>query len=330
LLAGKQLEINKLLVEIQRAFHMVSVPRVLVERGAKIVKQHFNNDIGSVLEFTGTPPVFAVAQAVHPEKFQHLLWLIQSSFQDAGINAMTAAGQKDPTLKSGKAQMVALDVEDSRYADFAQAYEEFCLDEADLMLEMAKRSGKKPVLYVGKDDVQIVELPDMGNERLALQCFPVSALSSAPAQRMEQVQNLANAGWITPAQAKRQLDFPELEEDAQLETAPYDIVMMMLNRMLKEGDYSTPLPQMDLDLALRLTVNFYLRAKVKYRKGVEPENLSLILRFMSQVSDLMNVGAEQPAAPAQMGGASPVVGGPMPGQPTAPPGAGAPPGAMIQ
>ncbi|MES2359933.1 MAG: hypothetical protein V4529_16460 [Gemmatimonadota bacterium] len=331
LLAGKQLEINKLLMEIQRSFHVGSNFRVLCERGSKILKSHFNNEIGGILEYTGAAPTFAVAQTVHPEKFQHLLWLVDASFREAGINAMTAAGQKDPTLKSGKAQEVALDIEDSRYADFAQAYEEFCMDEAELLLDMAKRSGRKPVIYVGKRETEEVELPDMKRQPTVLQVFPTSALASAPAQRMQQVQDLAGAGWITPAEGKRLLDFPELEEAAEMGDASYNNVRECLARMLTDGEYQGPLPQMDLDEALETSVDFYLWARNKYRKS-PPANLDLILQFQADVEELMNAGKSAGQDP-QLSGMSPVVGAPVPGGTPggpAPPPQGPPPGSVLQ
>jgi hypothetical protein len=337
LLTGKQLEINKLLTEIQQSFHMGSNFRVLVERGSKILKTHFNNEIGGVLEYTGTAPTFAVAQTVHPEKFQHLIWLIQESFQEAGINQLTAAGQKDPTLKSGKAQQVALDVEDSRYVDFIQSYEEFCMEEADLLFNIAKELKRPVVMYLGKNTYEEIDIADIDltKESFVLQKFPTSALSTSPDRRMEQVQDLANAGWITPADAKRMLDFPDLETSQELDSAPYDIVMESLDLMLEEGEYHAPIPQMDLKLALGLSVNYYLRARVKFKDSVDPKNLGLILQFMSEVSAMLN----PPAPPPQPGAAAPQLpppgpGGPPPGMPPMPggemPQMGPPPGAPIQ
>ncbi len=321
LLTGKQLEINKLLTEIQRSFHIGSNFRVLVQRGSKIIKSHFNNEIGGILEYTGAAPVFAVAQTVHPEKFQHLVWLITQSFAEAGINESSAAGQKDSTLKSGKAQLVALDVEDSRYAEFVQSYEEFCMDESELLLEVASEIRSHDVMYVGKKQIETIDLSEIKLKKYqyARQVFPTSALATSPDRRMEQVQNLANAGWISPADAKRLLDFPDLETASELDTAPYDITMEMLDNMLEEGKYVAPIPQMDLNLTLGLTVNYYLRARVKWPDS-PPRNMNLLLQFMAETSALLN----PPASPTDPTAQMPVEGGPPPGPPGAPPMPGGP------
>lgn len=309
MLVGKQLEINKLLTEIQLAFHLGSNFRVLVQRGSKIINSHFNNEIGGILEYEGIAPVIAAAQTVHPEKFQHLIWLIQQAFQEAGVSQMSASGQKDPTLKSGKAQLVAMDVEDSRYTDFVQGYEEFCLEEAKLMLEIAREIGTSPVMWVGKKLSERLDIKDfdLKKDQYTLKVFPTSALASAPAQRMEQVQNLANAGWITASDAKRMLDFPELESYADLdpENASYELVHKTLDAILEDGKYLAPLPLMNLEVAARVSTGYYLHARATY-KDVPPEHLALVLQFQDECVNMINAAnAPPPQAPAPDGGQPP-------------------------
>ena len=311
LLSGKQLEINKLLLEIQRSFHLGSNFRVLVERGSKIVKSHFSNEIGAILEYTGAMPTIAVAQTVHPEKFQHLLWLIQSSFQEAGINMLSASGQKDPSLKSGKAQEVALDNEDARFAEFGQAYEEFCLDEAKLLLEVARASKKKQVIYVGRREVEEIEFPTI-DAPTVMHVWPVSNLASAPGQRMQQVMDLANAGWLKPQQAKRLLDFPDLEEDDEMEMSSHELVRSRLSAIVTTGKYRGPIPQMDLKDAALTAVDFYMWITDKFDDVVQ-DRLDLILQFQAECVELMNSGGGGGTPQSGPSGQTPVAGGPVPG-----------------
>src|SRR6185312_1701469 len=50
-LMGTQIEINKLLVTISKSINLVGVPRVFIEDGSKVVKAHFNNEIGSLVTY---------------------------------------------------------------------------------------------------------------------------------------------------------------------------------------------------------------------------------------------------------------------------------------
>lgn len=336
LLVGKQLEINKLLGEIQRSFHLGSNFRILCERGSRIIKTHFNNEIGTVLEYTGVAPTFAVAQTVHPEKFQHLLWLIQSSFAEAGISAMSAAGQKDPTLKSGRAQEVAMDIEDSRYADFQQADEEFVIDVADLLTETARASGRdQVVMYTGGRHSEVLKLSeiDMPRDKYVFAMYPTSAFASTPAARMEQVQDLINAGSISPEEGNRLLDFPEREDFSALQNATYEDVRDCLERIVEKGEYRTPLPIYNLDQALKLSNDFYI--SIRRMDDIEEKRKDLVLQYVKQIIAFKKAGASPVNPTPELPGAG--AGGPPAGPPALPPGAppapsppGAPPGATLQ
>jgi len=70
---GMQVEINKLLLKIQRAFHLMSVPRIYVENGSKIRKSFFNNEIGTIIPYSGNVPVQVTPPSLNREIFDHLL-----------------------------------------------------------------------------------------------------------------------------------------------------------------------------------------------------------------------------------------------------------------
>jgi len=57
---GMQVEINK------------SVPRIYVENGSKIRKSFFNNEIGTIIPYTGQPPVQMTPPSLNREIFDHL------------------------------------------------------------------------------------------------------------------------------------------------------------------------------------------------------------------------------------------------------------------
>src|SRR6185312_1780154 len=53
-----QYEINKILMLIQRSFHLAGTFKLLVKIGSKIPKEHLNNDIGAIIEYMDTPPEY--------------------------------------------------------------------------------------------------------------------------------------------------------------------------------------------------------------------------------------------------------------------------------
>src|SRR5271166_238320 len=109
-----QLEINKLLWVIQRSMHLQGSFKILLENGSKIVKEHMNNDIGTLINYTGTPPNYVVPPMVQPEVYQHLQTLKNSAFEQAGISQLSAAAKKPDGLDSGKALREYNDIESDR------------------------------------------------------------------------------------------------------------------------------------------------------------------------------------------------------------------------
>ena len=93
-LTGIQVEINRLLRNIQQQMHLAT-PKVFVESGSKISKAHINNEIWGVIEYAGTPPQFFVPKTVSGEIFSHLDRLFNRAYEIAGVSQL-AAGAKKP------------------------------------------------------------------------------------------------------------------------------------------------------------------------------------------------------------------------------------------
>ena len=76
-LTGIQMAVNKTLMNIQRAQHLIAVPRIAIEDGSKVSPAQLNNDIGAIIRYTGTPPSFDTPTAMNAEVYNPLKWLIQ-------------------------------------------------------------------------------------------------------------------------------------------------------------------------------------------------------------------------------------------------------------
>ena len=82
-LTGTQVEINKLLMTISKSINLVGVPRVFVEDGSKVVKAHVNNEIGSIITYRGTKPIYEVAPCVPQELYAQLQRLVDYAYQQS-------------------------------------------------------------------------------------------------------------------------------------------------------------------------------------------------------------------------------------------------------
>lgn len=309
-LTGNQIEINKMLRIIQRSFHLGSAFKVFIESGSKIVKEHLNNEIGSIVYYTGTKPDYYVPQTVHPEYFRHLEFLISSSYEEAGISQLSASSRKPAGIESGKAMREYNDIETERFAITSQGFESSFLTTAkiyvDLLEDLRKSGSDYEVVAESKKFVQSIKWSDTkveGNE-IIMQMFPTSALPQTPAGRIQWVQELVNSGFIPQEFAIKLLDFPDIESYTSLVNASLDDLLATIEDIVDKGKYSPPEPYQDIQMGLKLFQSAYLKAK---RDEVPEKHLDLLRRWMT-AADAMAQAAQPKQPPAA-----------IPEQPPAPP-----------
>jgi len=295
-----QLEINKLLWVIQRSMHLMGSFKVFIENGSKIVKEHLNNDVGSII--------------VAPEVYQHLQTLKNSAYEQAGISQLAASSLKPEGLNSGRAIREYNDIQTDRFHSVAKSYENMFMDVARLSIEVVKmiaaEQGGYEVRVPGKKAVDTIEWKDikLTDDEYVMQCFPVSSLPNDPAGRLATIQEYAQAGFLSPRQARRLLDFPDLEQVENLANAEEDYLTMVFDKIVDDGDYTSPDPLDDLAMAKQLCLEYYAKGKAN---NLREDRLELLRRYLAQISEI-----EQAMMPP------PPIGMPMPGatgEPLAPP-----------
>jgi hypothetical protein len=162
-----------------------------------------------------------------------------------------------------------------------------------------KVPGKKFLNTIDWKDVH------MHDDEYVLKIYPVSALSDSPSDRLQDIQELMQAGIIDPEAGRRLLDYPDLEAENSLADAEQDYLHEIMDKIL-DADldkddlnevYTPPEPYDNLQLARKLALEYYAKGKCQ---GVEEEKLELFRRFMSQL-DMLQMAAQppqpQPVAP---------------------------------
>jgi hypothetical protein len=100
-LVGIQVEINKILRNIQVSQHLLSAPAVYIEQGSGIISQHLSNEIGRIIKYKGTIPQQRADAIMAPEMYTWLNSLYQRAFEITGISQLSAQSQKPAGLNSG-------------------------------------------------------------------------------------------------------------------------------------------------------------------------------------------------------------------------------------
>lgn len=316
-LTGTQMEINSLLFTIHRAIKLVGVPRVFVEQGSKVSKAAFNNDIGTIITYSGTKPVYEVANCVPQELYAQLQRLIEYGYQQCGVSALQASSQKPAGLNSGEAIRSYDDIATDRFSTLSRRYDNFFIDLAYLITDQAKdiaeRTGKYQTVYPGKNGTKTIDLPKMQliKDPFVIQCFNMSSLPRDPAGRMQKVVEMIQGGMITIKEGRRLLDYPDLEQVEKLANASEERIYQYLDMIVEDGQYNPADPFMDLDLAQELAVQYY---NLYQPAKLEEDRCDMIRTFYAQAKAIKDsaVAGMAAAAAGPMGMGSP---GGAPGMP---------------
>jgi len=311
-LEGSQVEINKTLRDISQAHHLIGVPRVFVDNSTQLGKP-ITNEIGSMYRYSGKEPIFSVVPPMHQYTYEHLERLWQKAFQQIGISELSAASRKPAGLDSGKALREYNDIETERFVLVGQRYEVFFLRLAKIVVDLSRElytseKGQK-VKLKGAKFIRSIDWNevDLEEDKFIMQAFPTSFLRSTPAGKLQDVQELLQAGLIDRSAALAMLDFPDLQSFVTLETSSYQTSQMIIESILEEGKFIAPEPFMDLTSALKMAQNAYMASGIE---GAPKDHRELLVTYMEQLKTLIGrmTPKQTPAAlpaPAQPQAAPP-------------------------
>jgi hypothetical protein len=294
-LQGIQLEINKILRTIQVSMHLVSVPKLFVEAGSKIVDAHLDNRIGSVIKYAGTAPTPGQLGVIPRELFDHLDRLYQRAFEIIGISQLSAQAKKPSGLDSGKALREYNDLETERFMSVAQRYERAFIQAVPIFIDLIKElneeeGGQYKVKLKGKKFLKTIKWKDVDLEedQYQLTCFPTSALSQTPSGRLQDVQELIAAGFLQKDQAYKLLDYPDLQAFYDFELAPGEDIDFLIEKFIDDGEYVTPEPYEDLTAGISKMQKAYLLFRTQ--NCPEPK-LELFRRWIEDANALLERAA---------------------------------------
>lgn len=303
-LQGDQIELNKEIQLVQRSMHLAGSFKVLIEAGSKVVKEHVNNEVGAIVEFTGKKPEYIIPAPIHPVYFQNIPTIIERMRNRAGVSQMAAHGTKPTGLNSGVAIREMDDIESERHRSIQVANNNLYMELAHLTVVMASEMAKQGKLDIvrrpGKasfnridwgKDIKEVEL-----DEFTVQVCDVSRLPKDPAGRLAAIQEYIAAGWMNPREGRRALEFSEMDTWESLANAQEDIITKNLDLIVDEGEYNPPEPTDDLALCKELVVEYIQRFRLL---ALEDEKLDLLRTWNSQVDTMVKKGREVAALEGQ-------------------------------
>jgi len=333
-LFGIQVEINTMLQKAQQHIRLLASGKWMVEASSKVSTGTIDNDI-SIVRYTGTAPqVYSPSQLLSADFYQHLDRLYARAFEICGISQLQASSQKPAGLNSGKALDTFADLASERFGVASHAYQDLVLHVAEHVIDLAREISETypefSVRSVSKDAMEPVKFldTDLDSNEAVLQMYPTNKLSKDPAERIAQVEQLVNSGVVSPEDAPRLLDYPDLDSEWNMKYASFNLTMKCISSILRKGKMILPRPFMNLQQSIKIAQMQELLAEIK---GAPEDKLQMLREWIQSAVDLANpppaagsppVGSPSPpvpGAPAPMAPSGP----PMPGGPM-PPGAPSP------
>lgn len=295
-------EINRTMILKQRSQWMMGSFKILLENGSKVVTQHLNNEVGTIVHYTGTPPQYVTPPASNPELDRWIDSLIQKGYDQEGVSRMSTTGEAPIGVESGKALRTLTQISDDRFLFSGQRLEEFNLEIARLAIDVVKDIFKDKktykVTFPQTNFMETVDWKDINLEEDAywLKAYPTSSLSDDLTGRLAEVQEMMQAGLISPRVGKRLMDMPDIEMADSLDNASYDLLCNKIEDMLFDGEEYSPEPFNDVALAKDLSLKYFNYAQLH---NCPEDKLDLLRNFITQLNDLEKqaMAAAQPVQP---------------------------------
>ncbi|MGB0971633.1 MAG: hypothetical protein ACPGVG_11815, partial [Mycobacterium sp.] len=321
--AGIQRQIDEHESVVDEALELL-VPSVHYEEGSVKIEQVDNGVAKFYARTPGSQPpaLFAPGAAAIQGHEMRGTSLIQRAYQLTGVSDMEAGAQKPAGLNSGRAQLVYQDIKSQRLLRQGRSLEDAYTEGFRRLIEVAdgieaggdKGKAKDRMRYLAGKGEKLQEI-SFGEARIAdalyrVRVFPVSKLASSPAARLEQVQDMMNAGMIEQEEALELLDFPDVEAYTSRRTAAKRWARMMVDTAVVEGPVADLLtPYDDLGEVLAYGTQRHAQAMMA---GSDPDDLTDLRELLAQANAL--IAAATPPPPPQMppGAPPPEMAPPMP------------------
>jgi hypothetical protein len=296
-----QLGINREMILIDRSHYMGGSFKVLVENGSKVVSQHLNNDVGTIIHYSGTKPEYVTPPTVQPDKYTYVDSLIDKGFRQEGVSQLQASSLVPLGIKSGAALRDYDQISDDRQLYVAKAVEAFALEIASQMIEevrdIAEEKKGYKVTWPGTSFLETIDWKDVNLERdeYILKAFPTSSLPEEPSARLETVQEYMQAGVISPRAGRRLLRQPDLEMSDNLANAAENLIMKAIEDILYDKKKSRPDDKWDLVLAKQIALEYWNYAILN---NCPRDRIRMLENFMAIIDDELKLTAAASPGPA--------------------------------
>lgn len=317
-----QTELNHMLWVERKARKLMGRPRVGLQRGSKIMKEQFTNDVGAFIEFTDKPPVPLVWPYLPDQHFTSKRELIANMYNFAGISQNASEGEKAPGAESGVAQREAMESQNLRLQIYSQrCWEDPIVEIFNRVIEMAADivadGHSYEVEAEGQRGFDVIDfkgtISDLKKKKVTI--YPTGFLPLTPAARLDFILKMLESKLWDVDRARAAMSDLDVDSEDTLENSIQRMFSTAFETMLYDGKAEHPdeLAVANYQLAIKTAAVYLAMAKIE---KISPKNVSLARRYLDELKALQkqanatpqggtNVPPSQPGQPQQPPAAPP-------------------------
>lgn len=293
----RQLEIARILRHIAKHMKNTGV-KIIVPRGHNINLQHLASQDIPVVE-SDTTPTPIVFPAVAPETINWLQSLVREAYEEFGISQAQASARKESGVTANASLQTLSDQQVERFQLIGQNYERFSKDIAELNIAFCKKMAleniKPPSDTPNRelfDDIDWQKV-NLDTATYKIKVFPISAFSTSPAARIQQIQDAMQAGGIPVDRGIAMItgENPDTREYFDLENSHIQRTAKYLELMKHDGVYNSPDEALDSATAIEMARKEINRSIVQ---GVSAKRVGLMWDFIAECKRLQDELSQPP------------------------------------
>lgn len=268
----QQRNLDRVVQRRLQCLYTLSAPYVLVDEMSNVNKEDFTSGgVGNIIEgnFSGGMAPQVVTNKVVP---QDLLMAEQQYradiFDTFGATGLESTGAKPAGLDSEPALREYTEQSSMRHFNLLEENQRFVIRAADHLLETVRDIKDQYGNYVAfghyKDAVEEIAWSEiqLPPDKYVIRAEGANMLSETPAGRKQDVIMLSQAGVLTPKQAIRALQSPDIAAITNDVTSSEQDIEWTIHEMTKEtGRYLPPEPHQDLVEGIKQVRNAYLHER---------------------------------------------------------------------
>ncbi len=271
-----QEKINYMSQKISESTDLLAKGRIFVSEATGLEAEDITNETGSIVQFKGgQPPIFSNPPIMHEQYFRHLSFLIEWSFQQAGITQEGASGQAPRGIDaaSGIALRTSSDMQSERFQLVKERYEMF-------FIKMAKKMCKYATKSMIPDNLKEANLKECLDH---ISMYPSNLLPETPAGQIATIQELLQAQLVNKDEALSMLASPDVDKLLSHTTATHSAVVKEIeDAIMKEEDILLD-DTLGLDVQLDKARMIYAQL-VSEGRDMHSKKIQLLDAFIKNIS----------------------------------------------